>query len=82
MPGAVNKLDWYALRWNIETFFKILKTGCRIENVRLTTADRLAKCIALCCVVAWRISWLTMLRRQSPTATPAAVFTETEGCVP
>ena len=75
---AVNKLDWYALRWNIETFFKTLKTGCRIEDVRLTTADRLAKCIALCCVVAWRISWLTMLRRQSPTATPAAVFTETE----
>lgn len=75
---AVNKLDWYALRWTIETFFKTLKTGCRIEDVRLTTADRLAKCVALCCVVAWRISWLTMLRRQSPTASPAAVFTETE----
>lgn len=75
---AVHKLEWYALRWNIETFFKTLKTGCRIEDIRLTTADRLANCIALCCVVAWRISWLTMLRRQSPTASPAAVFTEAE----
>jgi hypothetical protein len=78
---AVHKLDWYALRWNIETFFKTLKTGCRIEDIRLTTADRLANCIALCCVDAWRISWLTMLRRRSPNASPAAVFTDTERAV-
>jgi hypothetical protein len=68
----------YARRWSIETFFKTLKSGCRIEDVRLTTADRLANCIALCCVLAWRISWLTMLRREFPDASPAAVFTETE----
>ena len=75
---AVHKLSWYARRWSIETFFKTLKTGCRIEDIRLTTADRLANCIALCCVVAWRISWLTMLCRECPTASPAAVFTEVE----
>jgi hypothetical protein len=75
---AVQKLNWYAQRWNIETFFKTLKTGCRIEKMRLTTASRIANCIALCCVVSWRISWLTMLRRQFPTASPAAVFTDTE----
>lgn len=75
---AVHKLGWYARRWNIETFFKTLKTGCQIEKIRLTTADRLTNCIALCCVVAWRISWLTILRRQAPKTTPAAVFTETE----
>jgi hypothetical protein len=75
---AVHKLNWYARRWTIETFFKTLKSGCRIENFRLTTADRLANCIALCCVVAWRVSWLTILRRQSPAASPAAVFTEVE----
>ncbi len=39
---AVHKLGWHARRWSIETFFKTLKTGCRIEDVRLTTADRLA----------------------------------------
>jgi len=75
---AVHKLQWYARRWKIETFFKTLKTGCKIENMRLTTADRLANCIALCCVVAWRISWLAVLQRQSPTASPAVVFTDTE----
>ncbi len=75
---AVNKLEWYALRWKIETFFRTLKTGCRIEEMRLATADRLANCIALCCVVAWRVSWLTMLSREAPAADPAAVFTDAE----
>ena len=75
---AVHKLHWYALRWKIETFFKTLKTGCKVEDVRLTTADRLANCIALCCVVAWRVSWLTMLSREAPETSPAAVFTEAE----
>ena len=75
---AINKLEWYALRWKIETFFRTLKTGCRIEELRLATADRLANCIALCCVVAWRVSWLTMLSREATEAEPAAVFTDAE----
>lgn len=75
---AVGKLNWYARRWSIETFFKTLKTGCRVEAVRLTTANRLANCIALCCVIAWRIHWLTMLRRGPPGAAPGAVFTAME----
>ena len=75
---AIHKLGWYARRWTIETFFKTLKTGCRIEDARLTTADRLANYIALCCVVAWRISWLTILGRQAPAGSPEAVFTHPE----
>ncbi|MFV0294384.1 MAG: transposase [Paracoccus sp. (in: a-proteobacteria)] len=75
---AMHKLEWYALRWKIETFFRTLKTGCRIKELRLATADRLANCIALCCVVAWRVSWLAMLSRETPATDPAAVFTEGE----
>ena len=29
---AVEKLRWYALRWKIELFHKILKSGCRAEE--------------------------------------------------
>ena len=75
---AVLRLGWYARRWTIETFFKTLKSGRRIEQVRLTTADRLANCIAICCVVAWRIHWTFMLRRNDPNASPRAVFTDME----
>jgi hypothetical protein len=66
MPGRS------ARRWSIETFFKTLKTGCRVEAVRPTTANRLANCIALCGVVAWRIHWMTMLRRGHPEKPPQA----------
>ena len=79
---AVHKLEWYALRWKIETFFRTLKTGCRIEELRLATAERLANCIALCCVEAWRVSWLAMLSRETPGADPAAVFTQDERQLP
>ena len=75
---AVERLEWYARRWSIETFFKTLKTGCRIKEIRLTTADRLANCIALACITAWRIFWMTMLRRAEPVGDPAAVFTDME----
>ena len=66
------------MRWKIETFFRTLKTGCQIEELRLSTADRLANCIALCCVVAWRVLWRTMLSRETPVSDPAAVFTTDE----
>lgn len=39
---AIEKLDWHALRRKIETFRKILKSGCKAEDSRLRTADRLA----------------------------------------
>ena len=29
---AVEKLRWYAMRWKIEMFHKILKSGCRAEE--------------------------------------------------
>ena len=39
---ALEKIDWYAMRWKIETFHKILKSGCRAEDSRLRTAERLS----------------------------------------
>ena len=46
---AVEKLQWYAMRWKIEVFHKILKSGCRAEQARLRTAERLVRLIALFC---------------------------------
>src|SRR5437764_10497644 len=36
---AVKKIDWYAMRWKIEVFRKILKSGCCAEESKLRTAD-------------------------------------------
>jgi hypothetical protein len=76
--NAIEKLQWYALRWKIETFHTVLKSGCRAEDSRLRTADRLANLIAMMCILSWRVLWLTMTNRTSPELPATLVFTETE----
>jgi hypothetical protein len=75
---AVEKLDWYALRWRIETYHKILKSGCRSEESQLRTAERIVNLLALNCIIAWRIFWLTMLQRDARRPKPNLVFTDVE----
>ena len=75
---AIEKLDWYAMRWKIEVFHKILKSGCKAEESKLRTADRLANLIALFCILSWRVFWLTMLNRTMPDAPPQTALTDTE----
>ena len=63
---ATAKIHWYTCRWQIELFFKILKSGCKIEQVQLETAGRLRRCLAIYAVVAWRVMFLTMQARAVP----------------
>lgn len=75
---AIEKLHWYSLRWKIETFHKILKSGCRAEHSKLRTAERLVKLLAIFCILGWRIFWLTMMNRSTRRASPALAFTALE----
>jgi len=75
---AVEKLNWYAMRWKIETFHKILKSGCRAEDVKLRTAERLVNLIAILCLLSWRVFWMTMLNRTRPEASAQMALTPTE----
>jgi hypothetical protein len=75
---AVEKLQWYAMRWKIQTFFKILKSGCKAEESKLRTAERIVNLLAAFCIVSWRIFWLTMANRVTPTASPKLAFTALE----
>jgi len=75
---AVEKVQWYALRWKIDIFHKILKSGCRAEQSRLRTTARLTNLLAVFCILSWRIFWLTMTHRITPEANPQLVFTELE----
>jgi hypothetical protein len=75
---AVEKLEWYASRWKIETFHKIVKSGCKAEESKLRTADRLVNLIAVFCILSWRIFWMTMLNRSTPDAPTSIAFTDTE----
>src|SRR5215813_12769283 len=75
---AIEKLEWYALRWKIEVFHKILKSGCKAEESKLRTAQRLANLIAVFCILSWRVFWMTMLNRSAPNAQPTLALTPTE----
>lgn len=78
LKEATEKLDWYAKRWKIEIFHKVLKSGCRAEDAKLRTAQRLTNLLAIYCIVAWRVFWMCIINRTSPQAPAVLVFTETE----
>ena len=75
---ACRHLSWYTQRWTIEVFHKTLKSGCRIENRQLGSADRLEACLAIDLVVAWRIHHLTKLGRETPDVPCLVYFEEAE----
>ena len=72
---ATEKLSWYAKRWGIEVYHRTLKSGCKIEERQLGSADRIEACLAIDMVVAWRIFHLTKLGRETPDV-PCTVFFE------
>jgi len=75
---AIEKLNRYALRWKIEVFHKIMKSGCKAEDSKLRTAERLVNLIATFCIVSWRIFWMTMLNRSTADTPPKFALTSLE----
>jgi len=72
---ALEMLTWYAMRWKIETFHKILKSGCKAEASKLRAAERIVNLIAVFCILSWRIFWMTMMNRVAPMAAPTLALT-------
>jgi len=75
---AYERLEWYARRWGIEVYHRILKSGCRVEARQLEQARRLQNCLAIDMVVAWRIHYLTTLGRETPDVPCTVYFTASE----
>lgn len=75
---ACERIQWYTCRWMVELFFKILKSGCKAEERQLETAERLKRCLAIDCIVAWRVLYLTTKGRDVPDLPCTVVFEEHE----
>ena len=73
---AATVLDWYRRRWTVETWFRTLKTGTRIKDRRLDSADDLRKCLAFDAVTAVHVADLTVLARERPETPATEVFPE------
>ncbi len=75
---AVQCLRWYCLRWRIEDWHRVLKSGCRIEALAHQTAERLRRAIAINLVIAWRIMLMTLLGRETPDLPAEVLFSDLE----
>ncbi len=75
---ALDVIQYYQLRWRIEDWHRILKSGCDVELLAHRTAERLKRAIALRAVVAWRLATLTLLGRETPGLDPSVLFSEVE----
>lgn len=75
---AAETLSWYLCRWQIELYFKVLKSGCRVEQLQLETRERLEPALAFYMIIAWRVLFLTMLGRDCPQMPCDSVFAEEE----
>jgi len=76
--AARELITWYLARWEIELFFLILKQGCRLEALQLSTLARLERAMALYLIVSWRIGHLMRLGRTVPDLDVSLVLAEEE----
>jgi hypothetical protein len=75
---ALERIGWYTVRWGIELFHRILKSGCRIEDRRLSDLASLRKCLAFDLIISWRTHALMKASRDTPEATCEYLLQEDE----
>jgi hypothetical protein len=75
---ACQCIRWYTLRWRIEDWHRVLKSGCRIEGLAHQTVARLTRAIAINLVIAWRIMVMTLLGRACPDLPAEVLFSDLE----
>lgn len=75
---ATEVVEYYRLRWLIERYHYVLKSGCGIEKLQLEKGEGLERALAVYGVVAWRLLWLTYEARVRPEEPCTVVFAEHE----
>lgn len=71
-------IAYYCCRWQIEIFFRTLKSGCRIEERYFERYTRLENCLAIYTIIAWRILYLCRLSEECPDLCCEIVFSPSE----
>lgn len=74
---ACEKIEWYSCRWQIEIFFKILKSGCKIEKLQLTD-NNFKACLGFYIIISWRILHAVMMGRYCPGVPCEVLFSKEE----
>lgn len=75
---AAEILHFYHLRWRIEDWHRVLKSGCKIDELGHHSAERLERAIAIRMVIAWRVMLMTLLGREVPELPAEILFSDIE----
>jgi hypothetical protein len=75
---ALEVVRKYTCRWPIEEVHLVLKSGCKVEALRLKTWDGLEKAVTVNAAVAARIVSLRDLARETPEAPARQVLSDDE----
>jgi hypothetical protein len=78
LEDAAKCVQYYRFRWRIEDWHRVLKSGCRTEDIAHHTAERLKRAIAINLVIAWRIMLMTLLGRDEQDHAPEELFSDIE----
>ena len=78
LDDLVELIEWYRCRWEIETFFNVLKNGCRVEALQLGSVGKIELALAVYMVVSWRLARLVRLGRTHPDLAATTLFTDEE----
>ena len=71
-------LKWYRLRWRIEDWHRVLKSGCKVEYLGHRTGDRIERAVTINAVIAWRLTAMTMMDRETPELPADILFSDIE----
>ena len=76
LADAEQVLEWYRLRWRIEDWHRILKSGCKVEYLGHRTGQRIERAVTIKAVIAWRLAAMTLLGRETPELPSEVFFTQ------
>jgi len=71
-------IEYYCCRWQIEIYFRVLKSGCKVEDLQSESADRFIPCLTMYMIIARRVMFLLMPGRKCPDMPCDAVFSDDE----
>lgn len=75
---AYKVIEYYLCRWEIEIFFKVLKSGCKIEERQLHSLSKIENLLVFFMIISWRIMYVMMMGRICPEMSCDSIFEDSE----
>jgi hypothetical protein len=76
---ALKIIDYYRMRWQIESYFKVLKDGCcHVEHSCLRSFEKLDKYTMCFSIIAWRMFWMKFMYHTDPELPAKTILTDIE----